>query len=167
VNLWQILVTASILQQAAVHCEIESEKRKKYQEARDYAHSVGKPLLVVGGPMGFGRKWGPPSHGCGDVCLDVNIEACRSCPKAVQGDVRDMSMFPDKVFGASFCSHLLEHLPSVADVEQALFELERVSDAIFLVLPTKLSLLAWFHPDHHLWVTEESGIIKIKQRGHK
>jgi len=165
VNLWQILVAVGALHQAAVHCEIEAEKRRIYQEAREYADLVGKPLLVVGGPFGFGRKWGPPSHGCGDVCLDINIEACRGCERAIEGNVTDMSMFSDKMFGASFCSHVLEHLPSEAEAEKALSELDRVSEAVFLVLPTKLSILAWFHHDHHFWLAEENGIIKIKQRG--
>lgn len=164
-NWWQALLIFGGLQQAAVHCQIEAEKKSKFQEARDYADSIGKPLLVIGGPYGFGRSWGPPGHGCGDVCLDINVEACRGCPNAVEGDIRDLSMFPDKTMGAAFASHVLEHLPTVADAEQALSELERVSEATFLVLPSKVSILAWLNPDHYLWVSENNGRIAFKQRG--
>ena len=83
----------------------------------------------------------------------------------MEGDVRDLSMFPDKIFGSAFASHIIEHLPSVADAELAMSELHRVADKVFIVAPSKASILAWVWPDHYLWVSETDGEVDFKQRG--
>jgi ubiquinone/menaquinone biosynthesis C-methylase UbiE len=78
-------------------------------------------------------------------------------------DVRDIP-YPGGYFGAVFCSHVLEHLPTPEDACQAIKEMERVADRVFLVVPHKSSIIAWLHPDHHLWVTVDGNSVTIEQR---
>lgn len=133
------------------------ERRKVYKQARDYADSICKPLLVVGTPkLGF-------NHPCGDVTVDINPDMAKYCSTEI-ADVRAIP-YPEGYFGAAFASHVLEHLPTVADAYKALNELHRVADKVFVVLPRKISLLAWIHPAHHLWITPDSEGYIIEQRG--
>jgi len=57
--------------------------------------------------------------------------------------------FPDKSV-VVFCSHVLEHVDNPAHL---LSEFGRISDWIFLVLPSPLGLDEWLYPEHkRLWV---------------
>lgn len=155
--------------QGTVWYKQELERHSKYEAARAYAKSVGKPLLVVGGPLGgLNRKLtGVQGHGYGDVCIDVDPAACAGAPsdcKVVVGDVRSIP-YPDRYFGAAFASHVLEHLSTVAECERALAELRRVADAVFIAGPSKQAITGWVHPEHHLWVQQlPDGSVKIEQR---
>ena len=143
-----------------------AQRTARYSAARDYAEGRGKPLLVVGGPWGtspFRTLFRVPGHGCGDICLDLNPQACAGC-QFVEGDIRSIP-FPDKFMGAAFASHVLEHLPTVADAEQAVAELHRVADGVWVAYPSRQSLMARLHPGHHLWVAEQDGYITFEQRG--
>ncbi len=154
--------------QTAVHLGQVAERRINYEAALEAARTRGKPLLVVGGPLGANplRRFFPlPAHGCGDVCVDIEAGACAHCPLFIEADVRDLSIFPDGKFGAAFCSHVLEHLPTIEDARKAAAELQRVADEVYIVCPRKSSLLAWLIPDHHLWVSVENGEISAEQRG--
>lgn len=154
---WQLAVTLSEVR----------DKKQKYAAASAYALKKNKPLLVAGGPWGISRRrrWfiGAPAHGNGDVCLDVDPRAFEGHPCAVIANVTHIP-FADKSFGAAFASHLLEHLPSVDDARQALSELNRVADAVFLVSPSRQSIAGWVIPDHHLWVWQRGGITYLRQR---
>jgi len=142
------------------------DRDKRYEAACAYAAATGKPLLVAGGPLGitwFRRFLTSPAHGYGDVCLDIDRRAIAGCSCGVVADVRQMP-FPDKTFGAVFASHLLEHLPSVADAKAALAEFDRVADAIFIAHPYRQAVMTWLTPSHHLYVWQEEGKIYLKQR---
>jgi len=133
------------------------EKRQVFNQARAYADSVGKPLLVVGAPkLRF-------NHPCGDVTIDISPEMARFCDGEI-ADVRNIP-YPDHYFGAAFASHVLEHLPTIEDAFQALSEMERVADRVFIASPHKTSIMAWLNPNHHLWVTPSGDGYIIEQRG--
>lgn len=114
-----------------------SNKRGYYDLAEAAAKARRKPLLVVGRPRGR-------DHGVGDVCIDLN--GCPECPeKGVRGDVRDMSMFPDKTFGAVFVGSVLESISS--DFDKAVREIHRVGDEVFVQHIFDSSLSSRFHPE--------------------
>ena len=143
-----------------------AERREKYELARQYADQVGKPLLVVGGPYGdspFRCMLDLPAHGWGSVCLDIEAQACEGAPQVVVADVREIP-FPDGYFASVLVSHVLEHLPSYGDCAQAVRELQRVADRVYVAGPSKQSFIAWLVPDHHLWVTQEDGVLYVEER---
>jgi len=154
-------------QQAYAFLRENRERRVKYTTAVQTAEAAGKPLLVVGGPWGTGR-WRKftnlPAHGCGDVCLDMNSDACSLC-NYQNGDIRDMP-FTDREFGAAFCAHVLEHMATGEDCAHAWWELNRVADTVFVCLPGKDTISGWVAAGHKLWVSNlGSGILKIEERG--
>jgi len=145
------------------------ERQTKYQRAREIADRVGKPLLVVGGPLGgnpFRSIIKIPSYPCGDYCLDIDPKACEGCPNIVVADVRHIP-FPDRFFGACLASHVLEHLPSVDDCIMAVTELYRVAEKVLVAYPRKASILAWLIPDHYLWIAQDEQGIWIEGREEK
>lgn len=133
-----------------------TERHQIFKQARDYADSLGKPLLVIGTP-----KW-KFSHPYGDVTIDINPRMGDG--KIEVADVRDIP-YSNRYFGAAFCSHVLEHLATIEDASQALNEMERVADRVFVVSPHKTSIFAHIHPNHHLWVTPSGDGYIIEQRG--
>lgn len=147
------VVTHEGLQQAV---ELK-ERRQVFRQARDYADSVGKPLLVVGSPkFRF-------NHPCGDVTIDISPEMARSCDGQV-ADIREIP-YPGGYFGAAFASHVVEHLSTIEDAQTAFAEMERVADRVFIVSPHKTSIMAWLVPGHHLWVTPSGDGYIVEQRG--
>ncbi len=142
---WPILRVAGLWCAVVILCE-HTERRWAYRKARDAAGD--KPLLVVGCPSNTGN------HPCGDVCLDVDpaqLTLCQS-QRPTLGDVRSIP-FPDGYFGACLCSHVLEHLDSIDDVQQAISELQRVTDGPFYILsPSDVQVFAHLNPEHHLLV---------------
>ena len=144
-----------------------SDKNKKYRAASSYALKRNKPLLVVGGPWGGrpARRWfNKPAHGAGDVCLDIGRRAIDGHPYGVVADVTHIP-FSDKSFGSAFISHVLEHLPTTNEAKQALSELNRVAEAVFIVCPSRQSFVGWVIRDHHLWVWQKRNKTYLKQRG--
>lgn len=141
------------------------DRKDKYTAALNYSNSVGKPMLVAGGPYGpWSRFWAIPAHGCGAVCLDLNAESCRGCDIAIVADIRKIP-YSDKFFGAAFASHIIEHLPTVEDGKVAITELNRVAEKVFIAYPRKTSISAQLHPGHHLWVSEvDNGDFLLEQR---
>ena len=142
-------------------------KNRQYRAACACARERGKPLLVAGGPWGVTRtrrRLNKPAHGNGDVCLDINPHAFAGHPKAVVASVTHIP-FSDKCFGAVFASHLLEHLPTVDAASQALDELNRVAETVYVVYPSRQSFAGWLIPDHHLWVWQKDDTTYLRQRG--
>lgn len=142
------------------------DKREKYQRALSYARNSGKPLLIAGGPYGrqkLRRFFRIAAHGGGDVCLDIDRNAVAGHSQPVVASVTHIP-FEDRVFGSVFASHLLEHLPSMEDARQALNELSRTADAVFITSPSRQSLSGWLHPDHHLWVWQEGDKTFLEER---
>jgi hypothetical protein len=143
------------------------QKNKGYKAAAAYALKFGKPLLIAGGPWsnrGIRRWLNIPAHGNGDVCFDIERRAFEGHPRGVIADVTQIP-FSDKVFGAAFASHLLEHMPTIDDAERALDELNRVAKVVFIAYPSKQSIGAWLHRGHHLWVWQEGNAVYFEQRG--
>lgn len=154
----QILIAAAAVEVIEQLRELR-ERRNAFNQARNYANSVGKPLLVIGTPkLVF-------NHPCGDVTIDINPDMARYCSTEV-ADIRAIP-YGSQYFGAAFVSHVLEHLPTVTDAHKALDELHRVAEKVFIVSPSKISVLAWIYPEHHLWVTKDGDGYIIEQRGRK
>ena len=142
-------------------------KKKQFQGALAHALSTKKPLLIAGGPYGaqlIRRLFKMPAHGNGDVCLDIDRNAVKGHPNPVVASVTHIP-FPDKTFGAVFASHLLEHLPTTVEAKQAITELARTAEAVFIVSPSRQSISGWLHPGHHLWVWQKDKTFYFKQRG--
>ena len=151
--------------QAFISLSEFAERKRVYKQALNYARMVNKPLVVVGGNYGgtsLLEIFGIPVHGAGDICIDSNPDACKNS-NFLQADIRNIPL-PDHYAGAVFCSHVLEHLPRRADAILALRELARISDAQFLLVPSKLNLRAWFHAGHKLWIYESQGQLIIEER---
>ncbi len=149
------------------------EREEVYRFARAAADASGKPLLVIGGPLGTNplrRALNLPAHQWGDVTLDLDPGALEGAPAGVRtvvGDVRKMRLFRDKEFGACMASHVLEHLPTLDDLERAVREMWRVADTVCIAGPAKTSPHAWLVRDHHLWVTQLSdGTVVGEARSH-
>lgn len=157
IGLWQLVVWL---------VEIR-DKDRKFRLATDEARDRHKPLLVAGGPWG-GRRYrhwlNKPAHGGGDVCVDIDAHALRGHPRAAVASVTHIP-FSDKAFGAAFASHLLEHLPTIREARQAVAELSRVAESVYVVYPSRQSIIAWLIPEHHLWVWQEDGQTFFRQRG--
>jgi hypothetical protein len=168
--LWFIVLAIAVglgLWQLAVWIVETRDKNRKYKAACTHAQEKGKPLLVAGGPWGVTRtrrRLHRSAHGSGDVCLDIDRRAFWDHPKGVMASVTHIP-FSDKCFGAAFASHLLEHLPTVDAARQALDELNRVAEAVFIVSPSRQSIAGWVIPDHHLWVWQKGNITYLRQRG--
>ena len=166
-GLWVLgLFLVLVAWQEVVLLRQSHDRDRKYEAATTFAATAGKPLLVAGGPLGvtWGRRFTKlMAHGYGDVCFDIDRRAFDGCPCGVIADIRHIP-FSDKSFGAAFASHVLEHLPSVADAEKALAELDRVAEAVFIAYPYRQSIIAWLMPGHHLWVWQKDGRTYLKQR---
>jgi hypothetical protein len=159
------MITGLLIYQASVYLAEYAERKRVYKEALSYAKAANKPLVVVGGPFGgniIHQIFGFSAHGPGDICIDTDPHACGNS-NFLQADIRNIPL-PDHYAGAVFCSHVLEHLPSRYDAILALQELVRISDAQFLLVPSKLNLRAWFHADHKLWIYESQGQLIIDER---
>jgi len=143
------------------------EKNQKYRAAVAHARKMKMPLLVVGGPWGvkpLRRMFKVPAHATGDVCLDIDPRAVQGVPCSVVSSVTNIP-FADKTFGAVFSSHVLEHLPTVAAAKQAIQELNRVADSVYIVCPSKQSIGGWIVKGHHLWVRQDGKHTALQQRG--
>ncbi len=152
----KVLVFALVTHQGYAMVRQYSESHDKYNTAVKLSQKADKPLLVVGGPYGsngFRRMFSIANHGYGDTCVDLDPRACTGSKRFVQADIRSLP-FSNKEFGVAYCSHVLEHMPNVPDLQKAYSELKRVADAVFICVPRRDTLLAWLAPDHHLWVKE-------------
>ena len=112
--------------------------KEVFRRALQAAKRLKKPLLVVGRPILKG-------HGCGDVCYD--LVGCPECPVGIKGDIRNMYRFEDRQFGAAFVGEVVECLGD--DMQQALDELYRVADEVYIAHLPDDSLTAWHFPGIH------------------
>jgi len=160
-------ITAICIWQLIIWLNETRDKRRKYREAACQAEKAGKPLLVAGGPWGALplRYWlRIPAHGGGDVCLDIDWHALRGHESGVVSDIKYIP-FQEKSFGAIFASHILEHLDTVDDAAMAINEFKRISDAVYIVSPSRQSIAARIRNGHHLWLWQKGNVVFIKQRG--
>ena len=114
--------------------------------ARQAARRRGKPLLNVGAGTAatsvraalFGETlWGDVNcdlAGSG-ICGPGRVCHCDACALP----------FPDKHFGAAIASHVLEH---VEKPYQALAELHRVAEEVYVITPPWWAPHTWLHPGH-------------------
>ena len=162
------ILAVLIIWQLAVWIYEINYKNRQIRMALSFTHKQHKPLLVAGGPWGgrsLRRLVKMPAHIMGDVSIDICRGAVEGHPNGIVATVTKLP-FPDKIFGAALASHLLEHLNSSKEAKQALAELQRVADSVFIAYPTRQSLAAWIIPDHHLWVWQKGDTIFLKQRFH-
>jgi hypothetical protein len=156
VIIWQLLVWFS---------EIKYKNRQCAAAVR-FSRERRKPLLVAGGPYGgrpIRRKLKFAAHVLGDVSIDIDKGAIQGHPNGIVATVTSLP-FPDRTFGAAIASHLLEHLYTTTEAKQALKELARVADAVYIAYPTKQSVASWIIPDHRLWVWQEGDTVFLEQR---
>jgi len=163
--MWDIL-KGIIIYESLFQVHEAIERSHIYKKADLYAKSTNKPLIVIGGPSGgnylLKQVFGYRAHGCGDVCVDINPKGCIDCQLPVLADITNIPL-PDKC-GVAYVSHVLEHLPTINHAKAAMSELNRIADAIFICYPNKLSLMAWLHPDHHLWVSKNGNGVVFQKR---
>lgn len=153
--------------QSAVWISEIQHKNRKCCAAVEISRKLNKPMLVAGGPWGghsLRRRFNLPAHTKGDVCIDINPNAIFDYPNSIVANVICLP-FSDKTFGSVFASHLLEHLPDIASARQALMELNRVAEVVFIAYPSRQSVAAWLIRDHHLWVWQNDNTTYLKQRG--
>jgi hypothetical protein len=126
-------------------------RKRFYEAALERARAVGKPLMVVGDPMGGMTH---ADYGYGDFCIDLT--GCPGAPPGVQTAKVDLSV--DRIPAADdshvvFVCYVVECVP---DIEHALSELRRVAgraeDLIILALhPDEIA--AWMYPGCR-WLVE-------------
>jgi hypothetical protein len=122
----------------------------------------GKPLLNVGCPGE--RVWIGYDDRPFDACLDSDPDRLSFCHtrRPTLADIRQMP-FGTGEFGGTLCSHVLEHLNSIADVRLAVRELERTSDRVWILVPGH-HFFATISPEHHLWVEWQPGGYQVIDR---
>lgn len=126
-------------------------RRRFYEAAQARAAATGKPLLVVGDPMGGMTH---ADYGYGDFCIDLT--GCPGAPPGVRTAKVDLST--DRIPAADdshvvFVCYVVECVPNI---EHALSELRRVAgrpeDLIILALhPDEIA--AWMYPGCQ-WLVE-------------
>lgn len=105
------------------------------RQAREYADSVGKPMINVGCGQ---TDWG-------DINVDIEPQNVRNF---IQLDVGQHMPFADKQFGALLASHVLEHLE---DPDTAFNEWCRIANRVYIAVPSLWNGWGWLTPQHK-WV---------------
>lgn len=160
-----VVVVIALWQLAVWFYEIH-DKNQKYKAAAEQTARSGKPMLVIGGPWGGKqyRHWiNKPAHGGGDVCMDIDPHAIQGHPCGIIASVTNIPA-GDKLFGAAFASHLLEHLPNSDDAVAALTELHRVAEKVYICYPSKQSIGGWITKGHHLWINQQGDMTTVEER---
>lgn len=132
------------------------ERHRYYNQARQYADEIGKPLLVVGMRRNFTQ---PPN---GDVTVDID-PAVQTIEGGVWASECKMPFY-DKQFGACYNAHTLEHLAAAEEIEVAVNECLRVSDVAIFLAPSPYSILAtFFCPSHNtrLWFDQVNNRVRV------
>ena len=134
------------------------------RQAREYADSVGKPLLNVGAGTrtSSARVAIFGNTGWGDINTDLTGKGEPSLGNpghVYRLDLMEPIPFPDKFFGAVIASHCLEQVP---DPNTALRELQRVADRVYFVDTKRWDVLAWMHPDQR-WLWNERSFVPIQK----
>lgn len=125
------------------------------EHARLAAVRRGKPLLNIGAGTSStsvrAAVFGPTLWG--DTNCDLAGQGlCHVASHVCPCDAHRLP-FGDKEFGAAIASHVLEH---VEDPQQALAEMHRVADEVYVITPKWWAAHTWLHPGH-LWYRREDG----------
>ncbi len=154
------LLGGAAIYEMGVNIGEHRERHEYYNRARAYCNSVGKPLLTVGMQR---TRVNPPD---GDYVVDIDPDV-QNIPGGVLASVTDMP-FPNKLFGVAYNSHVLEHLNTVGEIEEAIAECRRVADYTVLLVPSPYSIYAnLFCPSHkfRLWFDTQKNRIVAKPSG--
>lgn len=129
-----------------------------FQAAQEAARRHGKPLLVVGCPVGATPGLSLFYHPCGDTTVDV--ADCPQCSNSVKADVSAMTQFADKQFGAAFVGYVLEYTDQP---DLALEEIKRVADEVFVAHIQPLSLVGFVLPGlrHRILDAPPAGVLRF------
>jgi len=118
---------------AAYALDVWARDRVVAVRARAAADRRGKPLLNVGsGYVGSASRSSLTGAKLwGDVNCDASAPRDAPCDRSTvcHCDVRDLSRFRDREFGAALASNMLRYVPDRARAEA---ELRRVADEVFL-----------------------------------
>ena len=141
-------------------------RRVFFAIAERIARERGRPLLIVGKPLGWttAEPSGFMRHSCGcpdkgDTVIDI-VKSAPECPhNFVSANAEDLSRWPDGYFGAAFTSCTLEH---VDDLPAAWRELHRVTrgpegPAVFANVPQPYCLFAYSLGAHKWLIKEAAG----------
>ena len=120
------------------------QRRAGYAQAEAEARRRHKPFLVGGEPMG---EYPCPS-GPQDVLVDLVAQS--ACSNHVRTSVEDLGVFGAGQFGAAFVSFTLE---MVCDPQQAIRELHRVADCVFVVYSAPWRLSGYLLPARKWTIT--------------
>jgi hypothetical protein len=150
------LLIGALVYEGAISVKEEIERHSAYNQAREYSDATGKPLLVVG----MKRFPWQPDNGDITVDLDPKVEELEG---GICADICDLP-FPDKYFGAVYCPHVLEHLRTAEDVQQAVNECTRVADEAYFLCPSPYKISNLFLPSHHqrVWFDQALNQIRVK-----
>lgn len=147
--------------QGIILLEETRERQRVMYESEFYARSVGKPMLIVGRPKG---KHGSGNPEYGDICVDIDPMVLAECPgTGLVADIQQPLPFPDKYFGSTAVMHVLEHLNRPLE---AIAELKRVSDRVYVAYPKRWNTLNWIHTDHKWIIDEVNGELWISPKNH-
>jgi len=137
---WALTLIAGNIIGEQVYNEIE--KNLLTQKAYEYARRRDKPVLDFG--CGFRPR--------GDYNADVKLRQAKNFI-LIQSFEKPHLPFPNKFFASALALHVIEH---TANPEQAIRELRRVAEKVFVATPKPYWILSWLHPDHkHVFYTDE------------
>jgi ubiquinone/menaquinone biosynthesis C-methylase UbiE len=145
-NIFRFLVLYSI---ATYVIDVPIRRAIAARRAREYANWIGKPMINIGAGTSESALFGPTLYG--DINIDIASKSLHCGPNVVcYGDAENLSQYPDKFFGSLLASHVLEHLENPT---RALEEWRRVSDQVFVIVPSWWAPHTWLHPDHKWFVS--------------
>lgn len=109
-------------------------RKNVYNQAKQRADKLQKPLLVVGDPAsgGWVTRLIPFSYGCGDICVD--IQGCDACADSIQADIENVLPRLPSNSCVVFISVVLEY---VENIEQVIGQLNRVAGKNLFVVHIK------------------------------
>jgi len=107
------------------------------KDAYRYARQRGKPVLDFG--CGFRPK--------GDYNVDIKLRIAKNFVQ-IRSFERPRLPFSRKFFASALALHVLEH---TFNPENALKELRRVAERVYVLTPRSLWILAWLHSQHK-WI---------------
>jgi SAM-dependent methyltransferase len=159
VEVGTIIKSVALFAGAAYAWDVLYRPKVAADQARAAAAASRKPMLNIGAgtPNSSLAAWLGGAPLVGDVNMDLSAPAQVCLPDNVcAGDVHSIP-FPDKHFGSALASHVVEH---VDDPAQAMRELHRVADEVFIIVPVWWAPHTWLHPGHQWRISQDLKVIK-------
>ena len=143
-----ILLGLGAYQSVVLHAE-NDERQRVLAAGIARSRVAGKPLLIVGRPKNARHFGGDPAYE--DVCVDLDPAVLEECPyTGLVADIEQPLPYGYKHFGAACIMHVLEHVDHPVD---ALMQIDRVSDVIYIAYPKRYNPFNWLHPEHK-WIID-------------